>query len=110
MAPQVNLCTVGTAAACLEVAAPGCRNKARRKGSAAGKQGQAVGSSYHVTWKLHVAWILSTRTRSMNKMCCHRASQLGGIPQEHTAGWGVGLSFTEGSSAYNPSKKSTSVA
>jgi len=31
------------------------------------------------------------------------------IPQEHTAGWGVGLSFAEASGDCKLSKKSTSV-
>lgn len=80
------------------------------KEEAAGKHRGAVRSGCHVTWKLHVAWTLSTRAHSMNKACCHQASQLGGVPQGHTAGWGVGLSFIVGSGACNPSKKITSTA
>lgn len=107
MAPQVNLCTVGSATACLEVAAPACRNKVGRKATAVGNHREAVGSSCHVICKLCVTWIMSTRPCSMNKTCCHQASQLRGIPQEHPAVWGVGFSFAEGSGACNPSKKST---
>lgn len=109
MAPHISLCTVGTENAYLKVVAHGYRNKVGRKGTTAGKHGEAVGSSCHITWKLHVAWILSTRICRVNKTCCHQPSQLIGIPQEHTSGWDVGFSFTERSTACNTSRKSTSV-
>lgn len=43
MPPQVNLYTC-TAIPCLEVVAPGCRSKARRRGSAAGKHVETLGA------------------------------------------------------------------
>lgn len=80
---------MGTATACLEVAAPGCSSKARRTGNAAGKQGEVGGSSCQVAWQLRVAWILSTRTHSLKKRAVIRPLGLEGSLKERAAG-GVG--------------------